>query len=173
MKKARAAFNSSMRQTAMPLLSAKQLLAAMAWDWPIGQTSHQPALPFSPNAEQTNLRKCRHPTAPRSQAQLIGLLNEKQPLSFEDLITLTRHPIPSISFALLNLEIKGIVRSLPGRRYQLAPADHRTPPRWQSTRSTKIWTIPSACPIFAHGKNKFPRWQVILPLKIFRRRTHI
>ena len=101
----------------MPLLSAKQLFAAMAWEWPIGQIGHQPALPFSPT-KQTNLENAG--TRPPLETQLIDLLNEKQPLSFEDLITLTHQPIPSISFALLNLEIKGIIRSLPGRRYHLA-----------------------------------------------------
>jgi DNA processing protein len=105
------------KQTAMPLLSAKQLFAAMAWEWPIGQIGHQPALPFSPT-KQTNLENAG--TRPPLETQLIDLLNEKQPLSFEDLITLTHQPIPSISFALLNLEIKGIIRSLPGRRYHLA-----------------------------------------------------
>jgi DNA processing protein len=57
---------------------------------------------------------------PALETQLINLLTEKQPRSFEDLITLTHQPIPSISIALLNLEIKGIIRSLPGRRYRLA-----------------------------------------------------
>jgi len=104
-------------QKAIPLLSADQLMAAMAWKWPTGHLSHQPALPFSPT-EQTNPETIR--TGSALETQLIHLLSEKQPRSFEDLITLTRQPIPSISFALLNLEIKGIVRSLPGRRYHLA-----------------------------------------------------
>jgi predicted Rossmann fold nucleotide-binding protein DprA/Smf involved in DNA uptake len=94
----------------------------MSWDWPAAHTSHQPSLPFSPPelpiSRQTIPEKTD--TRPALETQLINLLTEKQPRSFEDLITLTHQPIPSISVALLNLEIKGIIRSLPGRHYHLA-----------------------------------------------------
>lgn len=139
---------------ALPFLSARQLYAAMAWDWPShagNRDSHQPALPFR-SSQPTLLRAAHRPvrqgnTRERStpiqpgntleqstpsvleqehdpitdslQQELIALLNDKQPLSFEDFITLTRKPIPSISLALLNLEINGAIRSLPGKRYCL------------------------------------------------------
>jgi DNA processing protein len=115
---------------AIPLLSADQLQATMGWDWPAAHTSHQPALPFS-STKQTSPEQAdpenagnqsipeNADTHPALETQLINLLTEKQPRSFEDLITLTHQPIPSISVALLNLEIKGIIRSLPGRRYHL------------------------------------------------------
>jgi DNA processing protein len=120
---------------AIPLLSAKQLNATMGWEWPTGHISHQPALPFSPTQQPNPGNTGNHPD-PRDvnpenanpentnthsplETQLIDLLTEKQPRSFEDLITLTHQPIPSISIALLHLEIKGIIRSLPGRRYHL------------------------------------------------------
>ncbi|HTR28972.1 MAG TPA: DNA-processing protein DprA [Puia sp.] len=51
---------------------------------------------------------------------LIDLLRKERSLSFDDLITLTRQPIPSLSVALLNLEISGAIRTLPGRRYRPA-----------------------------------------------------
>jgi DNA protecting protein DprA len=54
------------------------------------------------------------------ETQLIDLLRQERSLSFEDFITLTRQPIPYLSVALLNLEISGAIRSLPGRRYRLA-----------------------------------------------------
>jgi DNA processing protein len=125
---------------ALPFLSADHLKAAMGWDHPAGHDSYQPALPFSPTEAAESERRqsvpqhSRQPThaapqqpiepAPRKvnavEARLINLLTGKQPLTFEDFITLTRLPIPKISLTLLNLEIKGIIRSLPGRRYLLA-----------------------------------------------------
>jgi DNA processing protein len=53
------------------------------------------------------------------EAKLINFLATKQPLTFDDFITLTRQPVPRISVTLLNLELKGIIRSLPGKRYLL------------------------------------------------------
>jgi DNA processing protein len=108
---------------ALPLLSARQLCAAMSWAWPSGHDSHQPALPFS-SAEEAMPTEPTMPdepeddTRPILDAQLIGLL--QQPLTFEDLITLTRQPAPTISSALLDLELNGIIRCLPGRRYLVA-----------------------------------------------------
>ncbi len=125
---------------ALPLLSADHFKAAMGWDHPAGHDSYQPALPFSPaeaaesehrqpvpqHSQQPTHAARQHPIepAPRKvnavEARLINLLTGKQPLTFEDFITLTHLPIPKISLTLLNLEIKGIIRSLPGRRYLLA-----------------------------------------------------
>jgi len=113
---------------ALPLLSADQLIATMGWGHPTGQDSYQPALPFSPTepAESQHHGPARHRPQPSPQtvnaleARLINLLTGKPSLTFEDFITLTRLPIPKISLTLLNLEIKGIIRALPGRRYLLA-----------------------------------------------------
>ena len=125
---------------ALPLLSADHLKAAMGWDLPAGHDSYQPALPFSPTESAESERRQHVPqqsqqpahaarqqpleSSPRKvnavEARLINLLTGKQPLTFEDFINLTRLPIPKISLTLLNLEIKGIIRSLPGRRYLLA-----------------------------------------------------
>jgi DNA processing protein len=127
---------------ALPFLSVRQLYAAMAWDWPAhagNRDSHQPALPFR-SSEPTLLRAIQRPVQPGNTLEqstpsvleqeqdptsdgleqvLIALLKDKQPLSFENFIKLTRQPIPSISLALLNLEIKGAIRLLPGKRYCL------------------------------------------------------
>jgi DNA processing protein len=104
---------------ALPLLSAGGLKAAMGWDHPAGHDSYQPALPFS-SAESQQPREPEARKINATEARLINLLTGKQPLTFEDFITLTRLPIPRISLTLLHLEIKGIIRSLPGRRYLLA-----------------------------------------------------
>jgi DNA processing protein len=127
---------------ALPFLSGRQLYAAMGWEWPVNnRNSHQPALPFSDHLRPHPLKTLRtvRPTLQRCDAhdrsaaplteqdpvpdsleeKLTALLKDKQSLSFENFITLTRQPVPSISLALLNLEIKGAIRSLPGKRYCL------------------------------------------------------
>jgi DNA processing protein len=72
---------------------------------------NQPKLPQpQPNPQPVNAL----------EARLINLLTGKPFLTFEDFIALTRLPIPKICLTLLNLEIKGIIRALPGRRYLLA-----------------------------------------------------
>jgi DNA processing protein len=111
--------------------------------------SHQPALPFysSQRAPLRSIRRPVQYSKERSkpiqpgetleqstpsvleqeqdpkteslEQELIALLKDKPSLYFENFITLTRQPIPSISLALLNLEIKGAIRSLPGKRYRL------------------------------------------------------
>jgi DNA processing protein len=96
----------------------------MGWSHPAGHDSYQPALPFAAAEYQQPAPNPPEQPEPRTinatEARLLNLLTEKQPLTFEDFITLTLLPIPKLSLTLLNLEIKGIIRSLPGRRYHLA-----------------------------------------------------
>ncbi|HEV3414505.1 MAG TPA: DNA-processing protein DprA [Puia sp.] len=75
--------------------------------------------PSNPNIDQP-VQEPSNPIIDPIENQLVNLLTAQQPLSFEDLLTLSHQPVPSISVALLNLEIRGIIRSLPGRRYRLA-----------------------------------------------------
>lgn len=118
-------------QRALPLISADQLKAAIGWDCPAGHSSHQPSLPFK-DTQRSSLFQAMagsSTTPQRSRPdiscqiledKLINLLKERQPLSFEELIHLSLQPIPSLSLALLRLEIDGAIRTLPGRRYRLA-----------------------------------------------------
>ncbi|HET6253054.1 MAG TPA: DNA-processing protein DprA [Puia sp.] len=169
-EKSQGCLNLIYERQALPLLSAGQLKATMAWGWPAGHKSHQPAFPFSPgqqpdrqkpkpqrskpyrpSAEQATSQRLdlqqstsRHANSPLAasglaasgqpnlapfdqddsnlalEAKLISLLTERSSLTFENFITLTHEPVPAVSVALINLEIKGIIRSLPGRRYHLA-----------------------------------------------------
>lgn len=90
----------------------------------------QPTHPTSRQLRHPKVHQPFQPKLPQPQpgpqtvnafeARLINLLTGKPSLTFEDFITLTRLPIPKISLTLLNLEIKGIIRALPGRRYLLA-----------------------------------------------------
>ncbi|HUB62701.1 MAG TPA: DNA-processing protein DprA [Puia sp.] len=79
--------------------------------------STNPANPPKPVASQD------HPPRPgingTLEAKLINLLAAQQPRTLNDFITLTRQPVPTISVTLLNLELRGIIRSLPGKRYLL------------------------------------------------------
>jgi DNA processing protein len=137
-------------QKAMPIISAEQLKAALGWDWSSGGSSHQRTLPFFTTERARPMqtesmpipiaqtREQAEPSPPISKSdpskpglesqctdplenQLIDLLAEHQPLSFEDLLNLSHQPVPTISVALINLEIRGVIRSLPGRRYRLTP----------------------------------------------------
>lgn len=132
-------------QHAEAFLSAEQFNAAMGWHWPTpaeNYSSHQPALPFSsrlhrypPAPHRIKRQPVLRTTTPARPApaapdlnpiqdgleqELIALLKEKETLTFEAFIDLIHQPIPSISLALLNLEIKGAIRTLPGKRYRLA-----------------------------------------------------
>ncbi len=134
-------------QRAFPLISADQFKAAIGWDCPGGHLTHQQTLPFtsshqskprqprttlrsltpctevgdssiaSPNVTTTSLPDPQHDPL---ENQLITFLRERQPLSFEEFINLTQQSIPSLSVALLRLEVNGKIRTLPGRRYRLA-----------------------------------------------------
>lgn len=95
---------------ALPLLSAEQFFAAMAWKWSPDRPTHQPSLPFTELSALAN-------SSP--DHRLLTLLREKESLSFDDLINLSRQSIPALSGSLLDLEIRGIIRSLPGKRYCL------------------------------------------------------
>ncbi|GIV33059.1 MAG: DNA processing protein DprA [Chitinophagales bacterium] len=53
------------------------------------------------------------------EQQLVNLLKEKQPLRIDELSARLQQPSGTIASSLLALELKGIIKSLPGKRYQL------------------------------------------------------
>ena len=65
------------------------------------------------NANQASLFHQLNP----SEELIVDLLNEKKELNLDALGYLTKIPVQQISAFLLDLEFRGIVRSLPGRRY--------------------------------------------------------
>jgi DNA processing protein len=126
--------NLDSHQPALPFLSAKPIEPAEPATLAAPATPIEPAKPAAPASPATPRRRLparqqpTHPTpqqqpGPRKvgalEAKLINFLATKQPLTFDDFITLTRQPVPRISVTLLNLELKGIIRSLPGKRYLL------------------------------------------------------
>jgi DNA processing protein len=101
------------------LVSGEQLMAAMSWHWPAGRTGVQAALPFATGAA-TPPPLATAASRPDPERQLVALLQEKDSLSIDELATFSRLDTPSVAISLLNLEIDGIIRPLPGQRYRLA-----------------------------------------------------
>jgi DNA processing protein len=91
------------------LVSGEQLQADMTWQWPAGRTGVQPGLPFPAN----------HAGRPEPENRLVELLREKDSLSVDELAAFSRLDAPSVAITLLNLELQGLIRPLPGKRYRL------------------------------------------------------
>jgi DNA processing protein len=111
------------------LASGEQLMAVMGWHWPPARTGTQAALPFAPGAITASSLATPAPTPsplasaatrPDPERQLVALLQEKDSLSIDELATFSRLDTPSIAISLLNLEMEGLIRPLPGQRYRLA-----------------------------------------------------
>ena len=100
------------------LVSGEQLMAAMSWHWPTGRTGVQASLPFATGAT-TPPPLATTASRPDPERQLVALLQEKDSLSIDELATFSRLDTPSVAISLLNLEIDGIIRPLPGQRYRL------------------------------------------------------
>jgi DNA processing protein len=134
-------------QKAELLVSGEQLQASMGWEWPTGRKGQQASLPFPSDApvpvstststehpEHLHQREhpeqpihAEHPEQPAAAEQhsiheqhLLSLLREKETLSIDELATFSQLNLSSIPLFLLNLEMQGLIRSLPGKRYRLA-----------------------------------------------------
>jgi DNA processing protein len=109
-------------QKAELLISGEQLQASMGWEWPAGHNGQQAALPFPSNTPAPSTSA--GPAQPDQQLatpeqNILSLLREKETLSIDELATFTQLSLASIPLFLFNLEIQGLIRSLPGRRYRL------------------------------------------------------
>jgi DNA processing protein len=120
-------------QKAELLVSGEQLQASMGWEWPAGCKGQQAALPFPSNAParpmSTGPEEPGQPLStterpaqrlPTPEQNILSLLREKETLSIDELAAFSQLSLASIPLFLLNLEIQGLIRSLPGRRYGLA-----------------------------------------------------
>lgn len=95
--------------TAELLLSGQQLQTSMGWEWPAGQIGTQAPLPFlAPAREQK----------PQEQL-LLKLLTETKSLSLDELSIQSQLEISAVAIHLLNLELQGLISTLPGQRYRL------------------------------------------------------
>ena len=91
------------------LVSGEQLQVSMGWNWPAGHTGAQASLPFLSGSD----------SRPEPERRLVELLEEKESLSVDELAAFSRLDTPSIAITLLNLELQGLIRPLPGKRYRL------------------------------------------------------
>lgn len=140
-EKSRGCLNLIRGQKAELLASGEQLQASMGWEWPAGRIGQQAAFPFPSNDSTpgpfqpapghhgqhplsvTHLTPGQHSTPEQHSApeqQLLNLLGEKETLSIDELASFSRLHIGPLSVTLLNLEIQGLIRALPGKRYRLA-----------------------------------------------------
>jgi DNA processing protein len=122
------------------LASAKQLQADLGWHWPPEHPGAQSVLPFPTTASVADQHDHQtppadqhiapspghhtspspgHHTSPKPEDELLQLLRQKDSLSIDELATVSRLDAPSLAVTLLNLELTGKVRPLPGKRYRL------------------------------------------------------
>ena len=107
--------NSLIRQgRAEMLLSGQQLQTSMGWEWPAGQMGVQARLPFhtSTSKQTTNEQNPQ-------EKMLLKLLTETKSLSLDELTTQSQLEISAVAIHLLNLELQGLISTLPGQRYRL------------------------------------------------------
>lgn len=103
--------NELIRQGKAELLfSGDQVQASMGWKWPNSSNVAQASLPF--------LQQENH--LPEEEQTLLRLLKETKDLSIDELSLQCQRNSTEVSLNLLNLELKGMVTPLPGRRYQLS-----------------------------------------------------
>ena len=91
------------------LLSGQQVQASMGWEWPANQLGVQAHLPFLPAANDQKPQ----------EKLLLKLLKETKSLSLDELSTQSQLEISAVSLYLLNLELQGLISTLPGQRYRL------------------------------------------------------
>ena len=96
--------------TAGLLLSGQQLQNSMGWEFPPARAAAQTAISF-PTATYS-------PSGP--EKILLNLLTENKTLSLDEIRIQSRMEFSVVARHLLNLELQGLICSLPGKRYRLA-----------------------------------------------------
>ena len=94
--------------TAQMVSSGQELTAAMGWEWAPAGVGAQARLEFE------------HAGRPCAEDQLLQLLREKESPAIDELVACSHLDASAVALSLLNLELRGSVRSLPGKRYMLA-----------------------------------------------------
>ena len=95
--------------------SGEQLVAEMGWMWPAGGASVQSAMPFdSAGASSEPARK------DSPEGRLVRLIEEKENPDIDELILFSGLDASVVALALLQLELRGMISVLPGKRYAIA-----------------------------------------------------
>ena len=95
---------------AQMLGSGAQVLAAMGWEWPAGGDGVQAKMDFGN----------RDGVSPEDR--LLGFLEAGDSLCIDELVARSHLDASAVALLLLNLEIKGSIYSVPGKRYSLVRA---------------------------------------------------
>jgi len=91
---------------AMLLTSAQDIIDTLGW------TDHRPTLPATPQRNLfTNLNE--------EEKKVAGILQEKGPVHIDELNMHSGLSSSTVAAAILNMELEGMIQSLPGKRYQL------------------------------------------------------
>lgn len=88
--------------------SPQELIAAMGWELPSDKQS------------KSAVQKQIFVELDAKEQTVVDLLRDAQEIAIDDLMIQTKLPGSQIAATLLNLELKGVVRSLPGKRYKLS-----------------------------------------------------
>jgi DNA processing protein len=99
--------------TAHLLSSGEQLAAEMGWSWPAGGVGSQASLTFE-TVENGDGR-----SAVAGGSQLLQLIREKDCPDIDELVTCSHLDASAVALLLLQLELRGQVTVLPGKRYML------------------------------------------------------
>lgn len=96
------------------LLSAQQLQTSMRWEDPPNQNAVQGRLPFHPSVIE-------HSTSDQKpqEKMLLKLLTVTKSLSLDEIADQCQLEISAVAIHLLNLELQGLITTLPGQRYRV------------------------------------------------------
>jgi DNA processing protein len=98
--------------TARILTSGDQIPADLGWEWPAGGAGIQTSLRLSSSEAGE--------TGP--EAAVLALLKQADALTIDELGGRMGLPPSSLALSLVNLELRGLVSALPGKRYKLNSA---------------------------------------------------
>jgi DNA processing protein len=95
------------------LANAGQLLEDLKWETPVTRSGSGQATLFPAPADESGLSE--------NERKMLHLIREKRSISLDELyaVTVNGSGRSELTMALLNLELKGWIRSLPGKIYRL------------------------------------------------------
>ncbi|HTI07759.1 MAG TPA: DNA-processing protein DprA [Puia sp.] len=93
------------------LNDAGQMMEEMGWAHPHARPTHTQTSLFPSPDEITDLSE--------NEKRLLYLFREKENLTHDELSAASQQFAPEMAMAMLNLELQGWIRSLPGKKYQL------------------------------------------------------
>lgn len=97
------------------LCSGQQLAAEMGWAWPAGGSGVQTAMAFESAGASAEVAGADSP-----EGRLVRLIREKESPGIDELILCSGLDASVVALALLQLELRGAITVLPGKRYHVS-----------------------------------------------------